>query len=575
MGDQERISASGGDDEQCTTPPQSFSLMKTTEAAVKLAPWRRRWPARMSWLVKAAAVAVAVLIAVVVLLSYASSGDNDEMPDSLFTTRAPANLTDDQLLDGLLTNEFSSQSCRSRYEFADYHKKKKPTHSKPSPYLISKLRQHEAIQKRCGPGTAPYSKALRRLHSSSSSGDAAADSGEECRYVVSISYRRGLGNRILAVVSAFLYAVLTSRALLVAPYDGDLADLFCEPFPSATWLLPDADRHRFPLRQRLSDLDSKSKDSLGTILRKNDNNNNNATSLTYVYLHLDGGADFHDKLFYCDDQQLGLLRHVPWLLMKTDSYIIPGLFLVPSFQHELDRLFPGDVDKDAVFHHLSRYLLHPTNPIWHAITTYHRANLAAAARLVGMQIRVYHKETPPVSRVVLDQILACARLAHIFPPPPNTSVLVTSLNPWYAERISAGGEGEYSSLAVHQPSHEGEQRMGDAEQDRRALAEMHLLSTCDALMDTGFSTFGYVAAGMAGARAWVMPRRPWWEKEAAAEVPDPPCAVAASPEPCFHSPSYYDCAARRDYGDIGKVLPYVRRCEDVSWGIKLVGGSSL
>lgn len=71
-----------------------------------------------------------------------------------------------------------------------------------------------------------------------------------------------------------------------------------------------------------------------------------------------------------------------------------------------------------------------------------------------------------------------------------------------------------------------------------------------------------------------MPRRPVWDKEPATEVPEPPCVRAASPEPCFHSPSYYECAARQNYDDIGKVVPYVRRCEDVSWGIQLVNGSS-
>jgi hypothetical protein len=30
-------------------------------------------------------------------------------------------------------------------------------------------------------------------------------------------YDRGLGNRVIPIISAFLYAVLTERALLVAP----------------------------------------------------------------------------------------------------------------------------------------------------------------------------------------------------------------------------------------------------------------------------------------------------------------------------------------------------------------------
>uniref|UniRef100_A0A0E0ND00 Fucosyltransferase n=1 Tax=Oryza rufipogon TaxID=4529 RepID=A0A0E0ND00_ORYRU len=123
--------------------------------------------------------------------------------------------------------------------------------------------------------------------------------------------------------------------------------------------------------------------------------------------------------------------------MKTDSYLVPGLFLVPSLRGELERMFP---EKDAVFHHLSRYLLHPANAVWHAITAYHRDHLAGAGHLVGIQIRVYHEETPPVSQVVLDQVLSCARRENLLPAAGNTSssdqaVLVTSLSSWYYEKI--------------------------------------------------------------------------------------------------------------------------------------------
>ncbi|KAG8058703.1 hypothetical protein GUJ93_ZPchr0002g26741 [Zizania palustris] len=230
--------------------------------------------------------------------------------------------------------------------------------------------------------------------------------------------------------------------------------------------------------------------------------------------------------------------------------------------------------KDLVFHHLSRYLFHPANAVWHAITAYYRAHLAGADQLVGIQLRVFHEETPPVAQVVLDQALSCARREKLLPAAGTTTVstqavLVTSLNSWYYERIR-----EEFGGGVHQPSHEGRQRSENTAHDMRALTEMYLLSTCDVLLTSGFSTFGYVAQGLAGVRPWLLPRHPWWEKQPATEVPDPPCMRVPSPEPCFHSPSYYDCAARKDYDDIGKAAPYVRRCMDVSWGTQLVNGSS-
>ncbi|XP_062223534.1 galactoside 2-alpha-L-fucosyltransferase-like isoform X2 [Phragmites australis] len=484
----------------------------------------------------------------------------------------PSNLTAEHLLDGLLTAEFSYRSCRSRYEFDGYHKK---SSHKPSPYLIAKLRKQEALQKRCGPGTAAHKKALQRLESGEG---AAADVEEDnCRYLVNISFR-GLGNRMLAIASAFLYAVLTERVLLV---DGgkDVADLFCEPFSGATWLLPPAGQ-RSPLRH-LDDYGMESKESLGNMLQSGavvasaDGNVSWSSPRPppYVYLHLAGGYGYHDKLFYCGTHQR-LLRGVPWLLMRTDSYLVPGLFLTSSFLGDLETMFP---EKDATFYHLGRYLFHPTNAVWHAVTSYYRSNLAGADRRVGIQIRVFQEKQPP--QQILDQLLSCVRDEKLLPEIAATNdtssraVLVTSLNSWYSDRIR-GEYGDRVTGGVHQPSHEGRQRSGDPAHDMRALSEMYLLSMCDVLVTSGLSTFGYVAQGLGGLHPWVMARAPSWDKWTEDQAaPDPPCQRALSVEPCFHSPSYYDCAARRDV-DLDKLVPYIRRCVDVSWGIKLVNESS-
>ncbi|KAF8721736.1 hypothetical protein HU200_022912 [Digitaria exilis] len=483
------------------------------------------------------------------------------------------NTTADHLLDGLLTANFSYRSCRSRYEFSSYHKTS--SSHKPPPYLISKLRKQEALQKRCGPGTAAYNKALRRLDS----GEGTAADDDECRYLVNIAFR-GLGNRMLSVASAFLYAVLTERVLLVHWGKDDAASLFCEPFPSATWLLPRGG-WRSPLRN-LDDYNEKSKESLGNMLQSgaiidgnNDNNNVSWPSSPpgYVYLHLAGGYGYHDKLFYCGAHQR-LLGEVPWLLMRTDSYLVPGLFLTEPFVGELDAMFP---EKDAAFYHLGRYLFHPSNDVWRLVTSYYRSNLAAATRRVGVQIRVFHDKQPP--QQVLDQLLSCVRNEKLLPETTTTTktttttandtssssvaVLVTSLSSWYHERIQDkyGGGGVH----VHQPSHEGRQRSGVTAHNMKALSEMYLLSTCDVLVTSGFSTFGYVAQGLAGRRPWVMERAsPFDEwKEGQVFAPEPPCRRAPSVEPCFHSPSYYDCAARKDV-ELDKVRPYIRRCVDES-----------
>jgi xyloglucan fucosyltransferase len=203
---------------------------------------------------------------------------------------------------------------------------------------------------------------------------------------------------------------------------------------------------------------------------------------------------------------------------------VPGLFQTQSFRDELETMFP---EKDAAFYHIGRYLFHPSN----AVTSYYRANLAG--RRVGIQIRVFYEKQPQ------EQLLSCVRDEELLPNTTastsnDTSVLVTSLSSWYYERI----RGEYGGR-VNQPSHEGVQRSGDAAHNVKALSEMYLLSMCDVLVTSGFSTFGYVAQGLAGLRPWVMARPPWWAKDWR-EGLDPqglPCRRMASVEPCFQCPS--------------------------------------
>uniref|UniRef100_A0ACD5Z570 Uncharacterized protein n=1 Tax=Avena sativa TaxID=4498 RepID=A0ACD5Z570_AVESA len=563
-------------DVERSSPAPLAELLETT---VKM--WR--WIGSRARRASAAAFVLAATVLAVVVLS--ASGSGTTVSGSWFPVQdvPPTNLTAEQLLDGLLTAEFGSRSCRSRYEFASYHQNKKKKHT-PSPYLLAKLRRHEALQKRCGPGTAPYRAAIRQLKS----GNGAITAGtEDCRYLVSISYR-GLGNRMVATASAFVYAVLTERALLVHQYSHDVGALFCEPFPGTTWLLPSSGwlGGGFPLAN-LRGYGHGSKESLGNMLKADVlsvgphgnaswSDSDGRRRPPYVYLHLDSSDfDFHDKLFYCDEHQR-LLRGAPWLLMRTDSYLVPGLFLLPSFQDELARMFP---DKDTAFHHIGRYLFHPANDVWRAVTGYYRDHLAGAGQRVGIQIRVFRPKQQKPLQHVLDQVLSCVRREKLLHLPEtettissssktsnasvDQAVLVTSLSSWYYERI----RDEYGDSRVHQPSHEGRQKWGDASHDGRALSEMYLLSTCDVLVTTGISTFGYVAQGLGGIRPWIMPAIPMWEPDRD-EVPDPPCVRAMSVEPCFHSPSYYDCAARKDV-DVGKVLPYIRVCEDVSWGIKI------
>ncbi|KAG7032231.1 Galactoside 2-alpha-L-fucosyltransferase [Cucurbita argyrosperma subsp. argyrosperma] len=466
----------------------------------------------------------------------------------------------DKLIGGLLIPGFDEASCLSRYQSSLY--RRISTH-RPSPYLISKLREYEALHRRCGPHTKPYDEAVEQLRSGSSV------SLTECKYVVWMSYS-GLGNKILTLASAFLYAVLTDRVLLVDP-GKDMADLFCEPFPEKTWLLP----NDFPLMDQFSNFNQKSPNCHGYMLKTNTLNESTEALPSYLYLHLVHDYDDHDKLFFCDQEQ-ALLSRVPWLILKTDNYFVPSLFLIPSFEHELSNLFP---QKDNVFHHLGRYLFHPSNHVWGLITRYYDAYLSSADELIGIQVRVFEIGSGPFEHI-MDQILSCTLQEKILPDldkegfssvplerPRVKAVLMTSLSSGYYEKLRTL-YWEYPTItgeviAVHQPSYEMYQQTEKKAHNRKAWAEMYLLSMSDVLVTSAWSTFGYVAQGLGGSKPWIL------YKAENMSTPDPACGRAMSMEPCFHAPPFYDCKAKKGI-DTGVVVPHVRHCEDMSWGLKLV-----
>lgn len=158
----------------------------------------------------------------------------------------------------------------------------------------------------------------------------------------------------------------------------------------------------------------------------------------------------------------------------------------------------------------------------------------------------------------------------IISPPTNQkikAVLMTSLSSGYLEKIR-NIFWEYPTVTgdiirVYQPSHEMYQQTEKKMHNRKAWAEMYLLSLTDKLVTSSWSTFGYVAQGLGGLKPWIL------YKPENQTAPDPPCRRAMSMEPCFHGPPFYDCKKKTGI-DAGALVPHVRHCEDMSWGIKLV-----
>ncbi|XP_074316943.1 galactoside 2-alpha-L-fucosyltransferase-like [Silene latifolia] len=505
------------------------------------------WKCELKWM-SLLGISVAFLMAFSGLFSLSVVLQDTFLPFSLstlihfhqgYTTDSSESSQSDNydLLGGLLSAKgFEKGTCLSRYQASLYRKVSSYT---PSSYLVSKLRAYERLHQRCSPNTESYNRTLELIDSAR-----VLDTATDCNYLLWLSFS-ALENRILSISSAFLYAILTDRVLLI-DRGSDMDDLFCEPFPDTSWLLP----INFPFPNKLRSFDQRSGMSYGNMLRSNIVSNSNSSYPSSLYLHLAHDYDDYDQRFFCDREQR-FLRNVPWLIMKTDNYFIPSLFLIPSFEKQLHGLFP---QKETVFHFLGRYLFHPTNSVWGLILRYYDAYLSKADEKVGIQIGELDTGLSPAQHV-LDEIMACGIEESLLPPlnqqeevvipnatPKLKALLITSLNSGYYESIknmywekpAVNGE----IVSVYQPRF---QQTEKRTHNRKAWAEMYLLSLTDVILTSSGSNFGYVAQGLGGLKPWIL------YKPENGTVPNPPCRHAMSVEPCFHAPPLYDCKAKKCY----------------------------
>lgn len=285
---------------------------------------------------------------------------------------------------------------------------------------------------------------------------------------------------------------------------------------------------------------------------------------SYLCLYLIHDYADHDKMFFCEDNQM-IIGKVPWLVVKSNQYFVPSLWLIPSFQTKLIKLFPH---KDTVFHHLRRYLLHPTNQVRGMVTRSYTAYLLRADEILGIQVRFLGEGTSPIKHV-MDQIVDCTQSEKLLSevdtqgsqvtttekPSKLKAVQVTSLTSgcskniksMYWEHPTSTGE----VVVVHQPSEEAYQQSDKKLNDQMALAEMFLLSMTDKVVISASSTFGYVAQGIGGLKSWIL------YEPVNHTAPDPPCGCAISMDPCFHVPPVYGCKGKTGTNS-GNIFPFVR-----------------
>ncbi|KAJ1410024.1 Xyloglucan fucosyltransferase [Sesbania bispinosa] len=474
----------------------------------------------------------------------------------------------DKLLHGLLASGFDEASCISRLQSYLYRKAASP--HKPSPYLISKLRNYEEIHTRCGPNSRAYNRNMIRIVHSKNNGNGVT--AAMCKYLVWTPVN-GLGNQMISIAATFLYAILTDRVLLVR-FGKDKHGLFCEPFLNSTWILPEKspfwNENNVQTYQRMLEKDRAS---------ANNSKEDHKGLPSALFLNLQHTRSDPEKLFHCDHSQ-DLLRKVPLLILQSDQYFVPSLFMTPSFNLEINKMFP---EKDRVFHHLGRYLFHPSNEAWGLISRFYKTHLAKADERIGLQIRVFNPVSTP-QQTVMNLVLSCTIKHKLLPEVVGMqnavssngknqtvkAVLVASLYPAYGEILqtkylkkqSATGE----VIEVYQPSHERHQKYNDNKHNMKAWTEMYLLSLSDVLVTTSLSTFGYVAQGLGNLRPWLL------YKLTNNETHFPACERDFSLEPCYHTPPKHYCNGK-PIKDFASSFPYMRECKDFSFGVKLVNGS--
>ncbi|CAL0335248.1 unnamed protein product [Lupinus luteus] len=463
-----------------------------------------------------------------------------------------------KLLDGLLVSGFDEASCISRVQSRSF---RKASPHKPSRYLISKLRDYEELHGKCGPNTRAYKKNIKDLQSKKITGAAM------CKYIV-WDPSNGLGNQMISIVSTFLYAILTERVLLVR-FGRDLNGLFCEPFLNSTWELPK--NTPFWNERRV--------ETYQTMLKKDKANSISKEPLpSTLFLNLQHTLNDPEKFFHCDHNQ-DLLRNIPLLILQSDQYFVPSLFMNPSFNLEINKMFP---EKDTIFHHLARYLFHPSNEAWGLISRFYRTYLAEADERIGLQIRVFSPNNTP-EQAIMDLVLNCTISNNLLPELDTKNsvsytqnktlkaVLVASLYPEYGESLRAmylnkpSVSGEL--IGVFQPSHEEKQKFHDNMHNMKAWTEIYLLSLSDVLVTTSLSTFGYVAQGLGGLKPWLL------YKLISNDTHFPACERDFSFEPCNHIPPKHYCNGKT-IKDYASSFPVLRGCIDYSIGVKLVTDST-
>jgi len=265
----------------------------------------------------------------------------------------------------------------------------------------------------------------------------------------------GLGNRIPAIVTGYMVALLSRRVFLL---DSDLTQYVHVPL-AGTW-------EKFSSHYNLSD-----------------------TSTTCTFRGSMLATSNLSRL--CVGRRDPLLYHF-WSI----DYDIPWLQISNGSAATMKRLFP----KGEVFHELSKLLFRGPKPVLaEAMAPY--ANLSSNC-LVGMQVRTARLHVQDVTVGTEAFVAQVAGIAEAIAQQATGSFFVAadskSVIPLMVKALPAQQLLWWSNLTMDLYAAKATTVAGNPGNELSAVMDMLLLSKCKHLVLTPASSFGYVSAGLAG-----------------------------------------------------------------------------
>ncbi|KAH8932227.1 hypothetical protein BDL97_19G060600 [Sphagnum fallax] len=462
--------------------------------------------------------------------------------------------------------------CQSRNEMVTrYSQVRKRKVLEPNSQWAAVLQEYSALHRTC----------MRKVGNLTRDfDDGAGNNRTGCKFLVVNLQHVGIGNKVVLLTSAVLYAILTQRVLLI-PSHSYIPQTMCEPFLGSSWVLDE----RFPLPVpgwedtlvgRWTGWESPVWKSTAFFEKGVDSARAGKRIDPLYALNVDHSHPEKQR-FFCNTEQ-SYLTQVPWLYFHGCLYFLPKLFAIPAFRTPLEALFP---DPSLALTNLLRTVMLPNDYVWQTVKQHDDTLFKNADQLVGIQVRFLWGKGVKFkhdSKRVNSHIKDCIAREKLLPSiqdglnssfkrpvsrnPKVIQVLITSLHTalyddllqQYLEHETITGD----VVRVAQISHEGEQHFG-ASADAQALAEILLLSFVDDLIATPFSTFGGLAQAYGAIKPWFFETKILRKKART-------CVRAQSIDVCYQrAQEYYDCPHDDDVDSlpIETVIPYIKRCLSV------------